>query len=474
MKSSVKTRMTVKELLANATRNVADMFPGFSWANAFGQNKRNYAKDFGWPDHLNFNNYHYMYSRNGMAKAAVTKTVRKTWEDNPVLQKDSSTTEQSPVENRVAKHFKAKRIWQKLAEADRRSMVGGYSALIFRIGDGRDFDQPVGDIAGISSLVDVIVAWSPQLQVSKWDTRKNSPTYGEPLMYQFREAAIPTEGDRAAPKYRNFDVHPDRVMIWSKDGSVHCPSALEAGYNDLIDMEKIKGAGGEGFWKNAKNAPVLEVDKEASLRELASSMGVEEEDIFEAMDEQVANYSKGFDNLLMLQGIQAKPLNIQMASPENFFMVALQHFAASVEIPLKVLVGTQTGERASSEDAREWAQTINARRNDEVFPLVVAFVLRLIDIGVLMGEWDVTWTDLTQATMQEKLELAAKMANINNKTDVKKEGEKVFTKIEIREAVGYSPQPAEDPSSMDGQTDDQQTQDEPEQSPESERSTGPN
>lgn len=422
-------------MLVNSARRVSEMFPGY-----FGQTKHDYKKDFGWPDHLDFNLLYRMYIRNGIAKAAVHKTASKTWEDMPRLVNDASV-EENTTEKAIQKHFRKLKIWQKFAEADRRAMVGGYAALIFRYADGRSFDKPVGDVMGVKSLVEVIVAWPTQLTVASWDSNKDSETYGEPTMYQFNEAEV-HENRSVNTRVRSFMVHPSRVLIWSTDGTVFGRSILEAGFNDLIDMEKIKGAGGEGFWKNAKAAPVLEIDKDASLREMAAAMGVPEDGILDAMNKQVENYSKGFDNLLMIQGITAKPMNVQLSTPEGFFLVALQSFAASVEIPLKILVGSQSGERASTEDAREWAQTINARRVNHVMPLLEAFVDRLVDTNILVGDWSITWSDLTKATISDKLELAVKMTTINMKNDVLKTGEKVFTAEEIREAVDYPKAPA--------------------------------
>lgn len=147
---------------------------------------------------------------------------------------------------------------------------------------------------------------------------------------------------------------------------------LEAGYNDLLTLEKVSGAGGEGFWKNAKSSPVLEVDKEADIAKLAQMLGVETSEIADKMDEVVGDWQKGFDQLLMLQGIEAKTLGVTLPQPAEFYNTALQSFAASIEMPLKILVGTQTGERASTEDAKEWSQTISSRRTNRVIPLIMA------------------------------------------------------------------------------------------------------
>lgn len=438
-----KANGQLSEMITNSVRRLTEMFPGY-----FGQTKHNYKADFGWPEHLNFRHMYGMYVRNGLAKAAVHKTATKTWEDWPKLVNDPSDND-NPLEKSVSRHLKRLRAWQKMAEADRRAMVGGYSALVLRFADNKRFDEPVGNVAGITSLVEIVVAWAEQLTVAEWDGDVTSETYGSPKMFQFNEIEV-SENRSTNPKVRSFMVHPSRVVIWSSDGTVHGRPLLEAGYNDLIDMEKIKGAGGEGFWKNAKAAPVLEVDKDASLREMAAAMGVEEDGILDAMNQQVENYAKGFDKLLMLQGIQAKPMNVQLSVPESFFMVALMSFAASVEIPLKILVGSQSGERASTEDAREWAQTTNARRVNHVIPLVEAFIDTLELAGALSGEWTVSWTDLTKATVSEKLELAAKMASINQKMDVKKEGLHVFSPKEIRQAVDYPELVETDDLSDDG------------------------
>lgn len=427
----------VNRMLVNTARRLSSMFPGY-----FGsQTKHNYKTDFGWPDRVDFGQFFQMYTRNGMARAAVHKTASKTWEDFPrlALASDDSNRDNTQ-EKAVNKHLRRIKLWQKCAEADRRAMVGGYAALIFRFADGKPFDQPVTGLNGILQVVEVVVAWSEQIVVSEWDNNNASETYGQALMYQFNEAEV-HESRSVNNRVRSFMVHPDRVLIWSSDGTVFGRPLLEAGFNDLIDMEKIKGAGGEGFWKNAKAAPVLEIDKDASLREMAAAMGVEEDGILDAMNKQVEDYAKGFDNLLMLQGIQAKPMNVQLSVPESFFMVALQSFAASVEIPMKILVGTQSGERASSEDAREWSQTANARRVNVVMPLLEAMIDKFTEFGLLRGEWTLSWTDLTRATMSEKLELAIKMASINMKTDVQKRGRFVFTHEEIRQAVDYPERP---------------------------------
>ncbi|ASP90786.1 anti-CBASS protein Acb1 family protein [Sinorhizobium meliloti] len=427
---------TVVSLANYAQRRLSGMFPAFF---SGGNVKHDHYKDFGYPETLSFTQLYRMYCRNGVAAAGVDKTVLKTWQENPFLlekERDGSQSgedDETTLEKEIRQRFDDLRLWARLAEADRMSMVGAYAGVILRVADSKRFDQPVDRVSGgLNGLVEVIPAWEGQLQVSQWDTDETSETYGQPKMYQFNESAV----DTTIKQPRNLVIHPDRVIIWSKDGTVHGSSALEPGYNSLIDMEKVRGAGGEGFWKNAKSAPVLEVDKEAKIDMMAKAMGVSVEELADKMNEQVAEYNAGFDQLLMIMGMQAKQLNVTLPSPEHFYAIALQDFAASMNMPVKILVGMQTGERASQEDASEWAQTNMSRRANQTVPNIMSLVNRLERFGILPeNDWYLDWTDLTESSMSEKIERANKMAETNQKMgDVY-----VFTDDEIRQVVGYEP-----------------------------------
>ncbi|MGM5009979.1 anti-CBASS protein Acb1 family protein [Rhizobium sp. 969_B3_N1_2] len=424
--------------LANyVQRRLDSMFPAyFPGASP----KHDHYRDFGYPEKLTFDQLYRMYSRNGIAAAGIDKTVRKTWQDNPFLlekERDGSqkgTANETSIEKQIRQRFDDLRLWTRLAEADRMSMVGSYSGVILRFADGKAFNQPVTSVTGgLMGLVEIIPAWEGQLKVSEWDTIEASETYGQPKMFQFSESSV----DTSKQQPRHIMIHPDRIIVWSKDGSVNGSSALEPGYNSLIDMEKVRGAGGEGFWKNAKSAPVLEVDKEAKIAEMAKAMGVGVEEVADKMNEQVSDWNAGFDQLLMIMGMQAKTLNITLPSPEHFYAVALQDFAASMNIPVKVLVGMQTGERASQEDADEWAQTNMSRRANQTIPNIRLLIDRLERVGILdEKDWFIDWADLTEASISEKVDRADKMAGVNQKMGG---SVYVFTDDEIRAAVGYEP-----------------------------------
>ncbi len=396
--------------------------------------KHDFARDYGWHETLGFGHFHRMYTRSGIAAAGVDKTIAKTWQTMPALW-ESEAPAASPAEKAIAEHFAKRNIWRGLMEADRRSMVGCYAGAIILLRDGKTLDQPVDRAPrGIASVAGVIPAWEGQLTVADWDNDQTSETYGEPLAYQFDEQAV---GEPQSTARASVRIHRDRMLIWSDDGTVNGRSALEPGYDDLTDAMKVRGAGGEGFWKTARGAPVVEAKEGLSMDELMRGLGAATPDeARDKLNEKADDFQAGFDKFLMLGGFTAKPLQITLPQPKEFWEPCVQGFAASLSMPFKVLIGNVTGERASTEDANEWAQTCMSRRENCVLPVLRDFVERLVRWGVLDARpWVIGWDSLLEDSPDDKLGRAKTMADINAASG----GEPAFLPDEIREAAGFKP-----------------------------------
>lgn len=420
----------------NAFRSLATVFPGF-----FGDRVgRTHKVDFKWPDYVSPQMCKDMYERNGLAEAAVEKTSLKTWETSPVLREDDNPQE-TDRERTLRKHLERIRFWSTMVVADRRALVWGWSFVIMRFADGRAWDQPVAsNVGGPENLVEMIPAWASEMLVEKWDMDPRSPTYGHPLMYQYNEINNDVDQVTGKPRVRSVKIHPSRVIVWSPDGLPAGKSLLEAGYNALLDAEKISGAGGEGFWKIAKAAPHIEIDKEATPAMLAKAMGVPVDQIHEAMSDTIKGYQKGFDEFLMLQGMKATNPQIQLPNPQHFFGTSLMIFAASVNMPARVLIGSQTGERSSQEDGKEWINYNMSRRVNFVRPILLNIIDRLSEIGVLPRvEWELFWEPLTSDGPAERASQVTVMSTANFQA-LQYSDERPFSNNEIRKALGHPPQ----------------------------------
>lgn len=451
------------ELLVNEVRRRVDsLFPGYGLGE--GNTKHtNLYKEYGYPKDPAFDDFYQQYDRNGFASGAINETVRKTWQTYPFLleaTKDDKPHSETTAEEALREGLERLQFWTKLKDADRKSMVGKYAGVIFRFRDGKRMREPVENVGGIDNIVEIIPVYEKQLTVEEWDQDEMSDTYGQPTMYQFVENALPGTDET---QVRQFSVHPDRVHIWSEDMSVHGQSALRPGYNALLDLEKVGGAGAEGFWKNAKNAPVLNLDKEAKLEALARMLGAaKESDVPDKMEAVMRDWRDNYDASLMFQGIEAKTLPSTLPSdPEKFTTSPLMVFACSFGIPMKILLGTQTGERASTEDSAKWDAINDARREQHVVPNIMAIVRKLVEhqaLPAITAKWRVDWTPLSEATPSEKMERSAKMAEINKSNAGRGE---VFTADEMREVVGYEPNSDLDEDDPDAEPNPAQTPKEP-------------
>lgn len=396
--------------------------------------------DYGYPDYIPFSDYWSMYRRNGIAKAMVERKVDRAWQTYPTLLENEDPHDMTPWEREVKELFDRTRFWKMLKGTDMRNRVGKYSGLIYIFADNKRPDEPVDRVpGGIRGLVKVIPCYESQLKPSQWDTNPQSPTYGEPSMYQFNETAI---GDHSGQNPgRVMTVHPSRVQIWAEgadDGTIYGVPCLQGGFNALLTCEKIVGAGGEGFWKTARAPMKLNIDKEADLPNLAKMLGTDVEGMADKLDEVLADFNSGLDKGLSLQGIDAQNLTITLPDPKEFFNIALQEAAASENYPLPVLIGNQTGERASTEDAKEYDSIVMSRRETFVIPQINDCIRYLMQVGVIKPkkDWYLDWPDLTEQTLSEKLDNAKKMSETNR--NMMGSGEPVpFTAEQIADTGGF-------------------------------------
>lgn len=392
-------------------------------------NKRHSAWcEYGFPEQVTYENLYALYRRGGIAHGAVEKLVGKCWQTNPeIIEGDDAdeSKDETPWEKSAKKVF-TKRLWRAFAEADRRRLVGRYAGILLHINDSRKWDQPV--VRG-KSLKKVTIAWAGSLTVSQWITDENSADYGQPKQWKYVES-LPNGGTN-----QRF-VHPDRVFILG-DYSNDAIGFLEPGYNACVSLEKVEGGSGESFLKNAARQLNVNFEKEIDFNNLASLYGVSIDELQDKFNEVAGEMNRGTDVLMTTQGATVAPLVTAVADPSATYNVNLQTFAASVDIPVKVLVGMQTGERASTEDQKYFNARCQSRRGDLSFE-IEDFSDKLIELKIIdaVSEKTVIWDDLNEQTGTEKLANAKTMAEINQTSQGSGENP-AFSREEIRTAAGY-------------------------------------
>lgn len=388
--------------------------------------------EYGFPEVLTTQHFVQLYKRGGVAFGGVNKLVGNCWKTDPWVI-EGEKQDESRDETAWEKKLKAalpEGFWAAFAEADKRRLVCRYSGLVLRIKDDQPFDQPVK--SGKGGLAGVIPVWEGALKVKTLQQNSAAENYGQPTMWQYTEA-----GANGLPGAAR-DIHPDRIIIlgdWTEDAV----GFLEPAYNAFVSLEKVEGGSGEAFLKNASRQAVVSFDKEVDLANLASMYGVTLDKLQDKFNEAAKALNQGIDSLLLLQGASASTLTANVPDPGPTYNVNLQTAGAALDIPTKILVGMQTGERASSEDQKYHNARCQSRRVRQLGPEIRGLMVQLMRLKVIdtMDQFTVMWDDLTEAAGSEKLANAKTMSEIND--SAASTGQPIFTDNEIRVAAGFEP-----------------------------------
>lgn len=401
---------------------------------------------YGYAGQLTFEDHYTMFSRFGIANALIKMIVDKCWQSDPWITTAEEQHDPNPWERRFNALTDRLSLWERLQGLDWRQRVGRYAGLIMFVDDGKALSEELVRMPNERSLVDVRPFMEGQLEPVQYDDDQKSDRYGLPVTYQVNQQAL---GDKSDYAGLSATVHHSRVIVWAEgadDGTIYGTPTLEPVFNSLITLERIIGAGGVGYWKAARQSPVMNLDKEANLAKLAQMLGTDLQGLPDAVDEQIQRWQKGFDQALMTQGFDVNALSFNVPSPKEFAANAMMDVASHPDAaPMTIMIGQQTGRLASDEDQSQWAQQAESRRAKFLDACIKKTIRRLIELGFLPDtpELFVNWESLQEPSPADKLELGKKMAEII-KSLMGTGVEAPFDANEIREACGFEPVDIED------------------------------
>jgi len=382
--------------------------PFYSGVGHFEGTKHSKAySDYGYPLALDFWFYYSMYRRIGLARAAVKRPIDMCWLTPPKIKVNDE------LEDEVFKDFaKRLKLWPKLRQVDDMQSVGHYAGVIVRVADGLTLDQPLQPTK-MDKIVDLMPAWEGQLIPGNLDQDPSSPRYGMPLTFTYQQNGVRRSSQRDGTE--QFTVHHSRVLIWNEGAvgnTVYGESCLEPIYNALMDWEKVRGAGAEGFWKKAAMRAVLQ----AAADTPGSAPSSEQLD---ELTETITDMQDSFDAVPYLGGMELKGLGDSgsIAAIDKASQIALEDVAAGRGWSAKGLVGAQTGVLAGEQDTSIDKQTAQSRRENYLSMQMYSMLDWLTEYTDYDGtDKIVEFDDLTASGDEAKLNLALKMAEINTKT----------------------------------------------------------
>lgn len=401
----------------------------------FADTMHNIYLDYGYPASLNFNNYWNMYRRFGIARNIVELPVDTGWMNLPTIEGE--------VENfntEFEKLVKQVSLWDRMRALDNRQRVGRYAGMFIRVRDNLEPSAPIveGSLTSIGTVIQLIPIYEGQLTISTTQDDIMADDFGMPTLYNFNSGST---GNRNEKLTTSFNIHPSRIVIAAEgadNGGIYGISSLEAPYNSLMDLRKIIGAGGEGFYRNAAQNLIHELADGASAAQNETLLNK----FNEASDDFMMNR---FRRNMWTPGMKTKVLESNMGNPKDPFACALNDVAAASKIPATILIGQQTGRLASTEDSKQFLSGINSRRENFMSEMTRDVIDWFIVNGVLPAtEYEIEWTDLLELSQADRLTNSKSMAD-TNRLQFQSNQDPVFSPEEIREQAGFDPEELPEP-----------------------------
>ena len=297
-----------------------------------------------------------------------------------------------------------------LHRVDVLSGIGRFGVLLLGLDDGKKLNEPIEGVdletgkgegqSGIPKrkLIYLRPFDESVVDVSKKELDTSNARYGKPVTY-----SIKFEDDSGMGSSKTKEVHWTRIIhIVDNRGSSELYGAprMKRVFNRLLDIKKVLGGSAEMFWKGGFPGLSFEVNPD---------VGADTELDTESIKEQVELYQKGLQRYLATRGLTVKSLTPQVADPVNHILSQIRAIGISLNIPYRILLGSEQAELASSQDIKTWNKRMAKRQNIYLTPLIIRpFIDRLIAAGVLprVEEYHVNWPDLDTPSDKDKADVA--------------------------------------------------------------------
>lgn len=388
-----------------------------------GGKQRDIYEAAGYDKQVTYQQYLLRYMRQDVARRIVNVVADDCWRLPPeLLDGDDPDTAKDDTEFADA--------WLRLAEGqaeeaetrrgllhylhrlDKVTGIGRYGVLFLGLRDERDPKEEVeGGKLDEAGLLFASVYDEASASVVTWDTNKQSPRYGRPLLYQLTERTdAGTQVTFQAHWTRCIHVA-DNVLTSDLVGTPR----LEGVWNRLIDLDKLAAATGEAGWRLMQPGYVFSTKDGYELGNGPEAKSSEDE-----IDEFVHELRRHLE----LEGMDAQELGGQLQDPSGAVTVILKLISAGTGIPLRKLTGSEMGQLASAQDDDNWTDVVEARQQQHVTPAIIRPVVnRLLWLGVLpapaSGDYTVWWPSQREKSPKEQAEIADRAASALQKVKAK-------------------------------------------------------
>lgn len=394
---------------------------------------RDIYETLGYKKVIQFEDYLEKYRRQDIAGKVVDLPAQDTWRKPPIIKDgDEDTTMQnprSPFLQGLQFLIQKRRMWHYLQRVDRLSGIGRYGVLLI----GTSGEERLSDPLQPNSLktpTDVIylAAYSEKsAKITKLVRDPHDERFGMPETYTIAFG----EGMTADTVHWSRTLHVAEDLL---EDELYGRPRLEGVFNRLDDLIKQVGGGSEAAWKNMDRGLHADVKPEYEMDDTAA----------EQLSEEIDEYIHGLRRFIRTQGVDLQALGSDVVDPTGLFNATIALIAAATDIPQRILLGSERGELASSQDQANWAGVIASRQTQHAEPVILRpFIDRLIWAGALpkptSGSYQVEWIPLFELNELERAKIAETYANAIARVAPPGAPELVATPEEFRERVLHWP-----------------------------------
>lgn len=365
----------------------------------------------GYDDAPEADDYRAKYRRQDLAKRVVELPANDTWKRPPEVAVDLEAESEDDFDDAVQTLEDDLHLWNVLNRLDIAAGLGEYAVLFIGFKDGQPLDEEVN--ADVLDGPDDVAFMTPYAQdhVIDWELGRDrdrdpgDPRYNKPVEYTI--SFTDDDGDIDDEDHWE-EVHWTRVLHVAEgrvESDLKGTPRLEPIYNLLEDRLKVQGSSAEMFWSGADRKYQFNVDTDDTERI--------DPDALEDLDQEVQRLVHDMQQYVKTFNTDMNVISGEEVDPSGILDQIDKTIAATIGIPKRVLLGSERGELASTQDRSTWFGRVESRQNRFAEPMMLRPLLnRFQAYGVLpeVDQFDVRWPNLFELTESEKAEVWSKRA----------------------------------------------------------------
>lgn len=335
-----------------------------------------------------------LYNRADIAKAIIEKPVKATWSQGvSVFDAGDSEVPDEGDDDLRDEFDQLKResgLISELTRADIVSRIGRHGVMVLGVNDGRSLEQPLGEASELKYVTPM-----SERRIQDFDLGENptDPRYNLPVRWH-----LDFEDDQ------NREVHWTRVIHIAeqqREHAVYQVPILRPVYNRVMDWQKVIGGAAEMFWRGADRKMVATLDPDAGRLDDEDDLAAQIEEMRHGLRDTVYGRGLGIDQL---DGEDVDPTGVKDA--------ILDAISSETDIPKRILIGSERGELASTQDRANFYGNMEDRRRQHAGPNILRpFVNRLQRADILPEtNFKIHWPNVFVLDEMEKAEIASQKA----------------------------------------------------------------